>query len=96
MSSSRACTTAARPRTRVPAPNDDAFAALQWLAAHADALDVDATRLGIAGDSAGAHLAAGAALEARDRGGPSLLLQMLIYPVIEPCVRHAERIASTP
>ena len=72
------------PESPYPAPNDDAYAALEWLAAHAVALDVDATRLGVAGDSAGAHLALGCAIEARDRSGPRLALQLLIYPVVEP------------
>jgi len=77
------------PENPCPAPNDDAYAGLVWLAARADALDVDATRLGIGGDSAGAHLAAGAALEARDRGGPPLRLQLLVYPVIDPALDTA-------
>ncbi len=72
------------PENPCPAPNDDAYAALCWMAAAADALDIDATRLAVGGDSAGAHLAAGAALEARERGGPRLSLQLLVYPVIAP------------
>lgn len=72
------------PENPWPAPNDDAYAALAWLAGHATALDVDAARIGIAGDSAGAHLALGCAIEARDRGGPVVAMQLLIYPVVEP------------
>jgi acetyl esterase len=72
------------PEHPFPDPNDDAYTAACWVAERADALGIDAAHLGVAGDSAGAHLAAGAALEARDRGGPRLLLQLLIYPVIEP------------
>ena len=72
------------PENPWPAPNDDAYAALQWLAQSAGGLDVDGSRIGVAGDSAGAHLALGAAIEARDRGGPGLALQLLIYPVVEP------------
>lgn len=71
------------PENPFPAANDDAFAALQWLAQAGRALDVDATRIGVAGDSAGAHLALGAALDARDRAGPALALQVLIYPVAD-------------
>jgi len=77
------------PENPCPAPNDDAYAALAWLAGRADALDVDAGRLAIGGDSAGAHLAAGAALEARERGGPPLRLQVLIYPVVAPSFETA-------
>jgi acetyl esterase len=72
------------PESPFPAPNDDSFAALQWLAASADDLDLDASRIAIAGDSAGAHLALGAAIEARDRDGPRIALQLLFYPVVAP------------
>lgn len=69
------------PENAWPGPNDDAYAALDWLAGSARDLDVDPRRIAVAGDSAGAHLALGAAIEARDRGGPSIALQLLIYPV---------------
>jgi acetyl esterase len=72
------------PENPFPAPNDDAFAALQWLARSARDLDVDESSIGVAGDSAGGHLALGAAIEARDRGGPGLAMQLLIYPVVAP------------
>ncbi len=70
------------PEHPFPAPNDDALAALEWLHANAGDLDVDAARIAIGGDSAGAHLAIGAAMDARDRGGPAIALQLLLYPVI--------------
>jgi len=72
------------PENPCPAPNDDAFAALQWLAETARELDIDAARIAVAGDSAGAHLAIGAAIEARDRRGPPIALQLLFYPVVAP------------
>ena len=72
------------PENPFPAPNDDAYAALAWLAQRADALGLDAARLAVGGDSAGAHLAIGAALDARARGAPRLVLQVLTYPVIAP------------
>ena len=71
------------PEHPFPRPNDDAFAALEWVAANARELGADTARLAVGGDSAGAHLAAGLAQEARDRGIP-LAFQLLIYPVIEP------------
>src|SRR4029453_14714122 len=67
-----------------PAPNDDAYAALAWVAQSASSIGIDISRLAVGGDSAGAHLAAGVAIEARDRGGPGIALQLLIYPVVEP------------
>jgi len=71
------------PENPFPLPNDDALEALTWVAANAAALDVDPTRLAVGGDSAGAHLAASAALDARECG-PALAFQLLVYPVIEP------------
>jgi acetyl esterase len=69
------------PEHRFPAAVEDSFAALEWLHAHAASLGADPKRLGVHGDSAGANLAAVVALMARDRGGPRLRLQSLIYPV---------------
>ena len=66
-----------------PAPQNDCYAALQWLAAHADELGVDASRLGITGESAGGGLAAATALMARDLGGPALAAQFLTYPMLD-------------
>jgi acetyl esterase/lipase len=66
-----------------PIPVEDCYAALQWLEAHAAELDVDPTRLAVGGDSAGGGLAAGVALLARDRSGPKLALQLLIYPMLD-------------
>ncbi len=71
------------PEHRYPAAVDDCFAATRWTAEHADELGIDAERLGIAGDSAGGNLAAAVALMARDRGGPPLASQLMIYPVID-------------
>ena len=67
------------PEHRFPTAVDDAWAALQWLRAHATALGLDSTRLAVGGDSAGGTLAAVCALKARDHGLP-LALQLLITP----------------
>ena len=61
----------------------DCFAGLKWLADNADELGVDGSRLAIGGASAGGGLSAGLALYNRDHGGPALLLQLLIYPMID-------------
>jgi acetyl esterase/lipase len=66
-----------------PTPVEDCYAALQWLEAHAAELNVDPARLAVGGDSAGGGLAAGVALLARDRSGPQLALQLLIYPMLD-------------
>ena len=60
---------------------DDDVAALKWVAANGPRLGLDTARLAVGGDSAGGNLAAVMALLARDRRGPRILLQLLIYPV---------------
>jgi acetyl esterase len=70
------------PEHPFPAAVDDAYGALQWVAAHADALGVDQGRLAVAGDSAGGNLAAAVCLMARHRRGPAVRFQLLIYPVL--------------
>ncbi|WAL63637.1 alpha/beta hydrolase [Amycolatopsis cynarae] len=71
------------PEHPCPAGLDDSVAALDWVAAHAGDLGVDPARIAIAGASAGGCLAAGVALKARDRGGPPLAFQLLVYPVLD-------------
>lgn len=71
------------PETPFPGPQEDCFAALKWLAAEADALGVDASRLGVLGESAGGGLAASVAQMTRDLGGPALAAQILVYPMID-------------
>jgi acetyl esterase len=67
-----------------PAAVDDSFAALSWVATHAAELGGDPQRLVVMGDSAGGALAAVLAIKARDDGGPSLELQVLVYPMVDP------------
>lgn len=67
------------PEHKFPAAVDDAFAATRWAAEHAEELDGDASRLSVAGDSAGANLSAAVALRVRDEQGPRLCAQVLIY-----------------
>jgi acetyl esterase len=71
------------PENSFPAGPDDCFAALNWAVKHAASLNVDATKVAVAGDSAGGTLAAVMALMARDKGGPALKGQVLIYPVTD-------------
>ena len=66
-----------------PFPVEDCYAALVWTADHAAELGIDADRLLIAGVSAGGGLAAGCALLARDRGGPGLIGQVLLCPMLD-------------
>jgi acetyl esterase len=72
------------PEHRFPAAPEDCHAALCWAEAHADELDADAGCIAVGGDSAGGNLAAVSALLCRERGGPRLRHQLLLYPVIAP------------
>ena len=71
------------PEHRYPAAVDDGYDALCWAQANAARLGVDPARLAVAGDSAGGNLAGAVAIIARDRGGPALRHQLLIYPVTD-------------
>ncbi len=69
------------PEHPYPQGVQDAWAALQWVGEHAAELGGDPARIAVAGDSAGGNLSAVMALKARDAGGPSLVFQLLWYPV---------------
>ncbi len=71
------------PEHRFPAAPEDCYAALGWVAGHAASLGGDAARLALGGDSAGGNLTAAVSLMARDRGGPRLVHQLLVYPVTD-------------
>jgi acetyl esterase/lipase len=71
------------PEAPFPAGMEDGYAALEWMVEHVDELGVDPQRIGIAGESAGANLAAAVALAARDRNGPRLTMQYLGLPVLD-------------
>jgi acetyl esterase len=71
------------PEHPFPAAPDDCYAATVWTAEHAPDLGADGTRLAVMGDSAGGNLAAVVCLMARDRGGPPIAFQLLIYPMVD-------------
>ena len=68
------------PEHPFPAAHDDCYAALCHVAESADMFGIDAARIAITGDSAGGNLAAAVTLAARDRGGPKLVAQAILYP----------------
>jgi acetyl esterase len=72
------------PEHKFPAAVEDCYAVTQWLAEHAADVNGDPARIAVGGDSAGGNLAAVVANMARDLGGPSLVFQLLIYPVTGP------------
>jgi acetyl esterase len=71
------------PEHRFPAAVEDAWAGLVWLHQNASAIGADPDRLAVVGDSSGGNLAAVIARWARERGGPALAAQVLIYPVTD-------------
>jgi acetyl esterase/lipase len=68
------------PEHPYPAPLDDCYAALLWLARQPW---VDATRIAVGGASAGGHFAAAVAQRAHDRGDVKLVYQLLVYPMLD-------------
>jgi len=70
------------PENPWPDAAEDVYAAIQWAADNAANLGADTTRIVTAGDSAGGNLAAVTAMMARDRGGPRIAGQLLLYPML--------------
>lgn len=68
------------PEHTFPVPLDDCYAATEWLSQNAHEIGGDGARLAVAGGSAGGNLAGAVALMARDRGGPKLAYQVLLFP----------------
>ena len=71
------------PEHPFPAAADDCYAATQWAAQNAQRFRGDPGRLALAGDSAGGNLAAVVAQMIRDKGGPAVAFQLLVYPVTD-------------
>jgi acetyl esterase len=71
------------PEHRFPAAVDDCYAATSWAVANAAALGADGARVAVGGDSAGGNLTAVVAQLARDRKGPALRFQLLVYPATD-------------
>lgn len=78
------------PEDPFPAALRDCFAATQWVADHPGVVHGDPDRLAVGGDSAGGNLAAAVSLMCRDRDGPSLQHQTLIYPAVNNHDAHPD------
>ncbi|HET7871340.1 MAG TPA: alpha/beta hydrolase [Terriglobales bacterium] len=68
------------PEERYPVPLEECYAATKWVAEHGNELGLDTNRIAVAGDSAGGNMAAVVCMLAKERGGPSIAAQVLIYP----------------
>ena len=82
------------PQHPFPAGIDDSFAALTWAADNAAHLGASADRIAVMGDSAGGNHSAVMALLARERGGPQLRAQALIYPVTDATLADESMISN--
>ncbi len=71
------------PEARYPVAIEEAYAATKWIAENGRSLNLDTSRLIVAGDSVGGNMAAAVTLLAKERGGPSIDFQVLFYPVTD-------------
>lgn len=71
------------PEHPFPAPLEDCYAVLTWVAEQSSTAGFRADRIGVFGDSAGGNLAAALAIMARDRAGPKIACQILLHPVCD-------------
>lgn len=71
------------PEAPFPVAIEECYSVLKWLSQEAPSFGIDTTRIGVMGESAGGGLAAALALLARDRGGPQICFQSLLYPMLD-------------
>ncbi len=71
------------PEAHYPVPIEEAYAATKYMAEHGHELKLDGSRLALAGDSVGGNMTAAVSLLAKQRGGPKILHQVLLYPVTD-------------
>lgn len=69
------------PEARFPVAINEIYAATKWVAAHGDEINVDGSKLGIVGNSAGGNMAIATTLMAKENDGPKLKFQVLLWPV---------------
>lgn len=71
------------PEAKFPVANNQAYAATKWVAEHGKEINLDGSRLAVAGNSAGGNMATVVSLMAKEKGGPKLRLQVLFWPVTD-------------
>ena len=77
------------PESRYPTAIEQSYAVTKYVAEHPAEFGADASRLAIAGDSVGGNMAAVVALMAKERQGPSIIAQLLFYPVTDASMSTA-------
>lgn len=77
------------PEAKYPTAIEQAYAATKYVAEHGQSLNLDSTRLAVAGDSVGGNMAAVVTLLAKERGGPKIDYQVLFYPVTDANLGNA-------
>jgi acetyl esterase/lipase len=82
------------PETPFPGSLEDNYAALRWLHHNAEALGVDAHRIGVGGESAGGGHAAALAIAARDRGELPVAFQFLVYPMLDDRTGSSRKVSG--
>ncbi|MFE9126631.1 alpha/beta hydrolase [Streptomyces sp. NPDC007148] len=71
------------PEAKYPVANEQAYAATRWVAEHGAEINIDGSRLAVAGDSVGGNMTAAVTLMAKERGGPKIAQQVMFYPVTD-------------
>ena len=71
------------PEAQYPVPLEQAYAAMLYIIEHADAYGLDPSRIAVAGDSVGGNMATVMTLLAKERKGPEIAFQLLLYPVTD-------------
>jgi acetyl esterase len=74
------------PAAKFPTQLEESYAALNWVAIHADELGADGTRIAVAGNSVGGNMAAAVTLMAKDKKGPKISVQVLFIPATDASV----------
>lgn len=76
------------PENPFPAGLHDCYEALQWVEANADKIGGDAKRIAVCGESAGGNLSAAVSMMARDKRGPKIIHQTLLYPAVDMTMNY--------
>ena len=71
------------PEAKYPVPVEQAYAATKWVAENGQTINVNSSRLAVAGDSVGGNMATAVTLLAKEHGGPNIMFQSLFYPVTD-------------